>query len=69
VDSSLTSHGQHDIDIIIATRDAFKLHTLSTRLLLQHRRHIIAKVNITVVIIDIVVNTTPPSHNIVSSST
>jgi hypothetical protein len=65
VDSSSTSHGQHDIDIIIATRDASKRHTPSTRLLLRHCRDIIAKVYITMVIIDIVVNTTPPPHNIV----
>jgi hypothetical protein len=65
VDSSSTSHGQHHIDIIIATRDASKPHTPSTRLLLQHCRDIIAKVYITVVLIDIAVHTTPPPHNIV----
>jgi hypothetical protein len=65
VDSSPTSHEQHDIDIIIATRDASKRHTPSTRLLLRHCRDIIAKVYITKVIIDIVISTTPPPHNIV----
>jgi hypothetical protein len=63
VDSSSTSHGQHDIDIIIVTRDASKRHTPSIRLLLRHCRDIIAKVYITVVLIDIVIHTTPPPHN------
>jgi hypothetical protein len=61
----VTSHGQNDIDIIVTKRDASKRHTPSTRMLLRYRRNIIAKVYITVVIIDIVVNTTPPPHNIV----